>query len=181
MSIQYAILGLLSWQDMSGYDLKKLFSESLALYWSGNNNQIYKTLVQLHQEGMLEKQVVDQENAPSKKIYRTTNLGKQALKEWVLSQPELPSMKNSFLIQLMWADCLADEDIFAIIRKYEDEVQMQLLMKQVVKEERNLLIPRTPREAILWEMILQNEIGFYQNEISWIQNLKQALRKQGQR
>ena len=45
MAIEYAILGLLSWRPFSGYELRKFFSESVALYWSGNNNQVYPTLV----------------------------------------------------------------------------------------------------------------------------------------
>ena len=48
MSIEHAILGLLSWRPMSGYDLKKIFEEASILYWSGNNNEIYRTLVKLH-------------------------------------------------------------------------------------------------------------------------------------
>ena len=42
MTIKYAILGLLSWKPFSGYDLKKIFVDSASLYWSGNNNQIYR-------------------------------------------------------------------------------------------------------------------------------------------
>ena len=45
MSIEYAILGLLSWKPFSGYDLKKIIAESEVYYWSGNNNQIYNSLV----------------------------------------------------------------------------------------------------------------------------------------
>ncbi|RPI32756.1 MAG: DUF4180 domain-containing protein, partial [Chloroflexota bacterium] len=42
MDIKFAILGYLSWRPFSGYDLKKLFADSAAFYWSGNNNQIYR-------------------------------------------------------------------------------------------------------------------------------------------
>jgi hypothetical protein len=42
MSIKHAILGFLSWQPSTGYELKKLFAESDTLSWSGNNNQRWK-------------------------------------------------------------------------------------------------------------------------------------------
>ncbi|MFZ3110044.1 MAG: hypothetical protein WA234_05080 [Rectinemataceae bacterium] len=45
MSIRYAILGFLSWKPFAGYDLKKLLSNSLSFHWSGNNNQVYGTLL----------------------------------------------------------------------------------------------------------------------------------------
>jgi DNA-binding PadR family transcriptional regulator len=50
MDIRYAILGFLSWQECTGYDLKKLVTSSPAFHWSGNNNQIYTTLVNMHKE-----------------------------------------------------------------------------------------------------------------------------------
>ncbi len=66
MTIDYAILGLLSWKPLSGYDLKKLFSDSSILYWSGNNNQIYKALIQLHQDGLVSQETQLQESLPAK-------------------------------------------------------------------------------------------------------------------
>jgi DNA-binding PadR family transcriptional regulator len=53
MSIEYAILGILSWRPLSGYDLKKMIEGSAALYLSGNNNEIYRTLVSLHDQGLV--------------------------------------------------------------------------------------------------------------------------------
>lgn len=48
MTIEDAILGLLSWRALSGYNMKKLFEESPTLYWSGNNNEVYRALLSLH-------------------------------------------------------------------------------------------------------------------------------------
>jgi PadR family transcriptional regulator AphA len=57
MSIKLAILGILSWETSTGYDLKKIIEDSSAMYWSGNNNQIYKTLVQLLGEELVTNEV----------------------------------------------------------------------------------------------------------------------------
>ena len=69
MSIKHAILGFLSWSPLTGYDLKKRFMGSTTLYWSGNNNQIYRSLVDLHQNGFVTKEVQQQEKLPARKIY----------------------------------------------------------------------------------------------------------------
>ena len=50
LDIRYAILGLLQNTRLSGYDLKKAMSRSPLLYWSGNNNQVYRTLAELEKE-----------------------------------------------------------------------------------------------------------------------------------
>jgi PadR family transcriptional regulator, regulatory protein AphA len=175
MTIQYAILGLLSWQPLSGYDLKKLFADSAILYWSGNNNQIYKALLQLHEEGLVTQDIQYQEFLPAKKTYTITAKGRAALKAWVLSMPELPEVHNAFLIQLSWADLLTEEELDALLRHYEEEVQVQLLMQKEKARRMQPSSARTPREAYLWEMTLKNVISVYENELAWVRQVQEGL------
>ena len=175
MTIKYAILGFLSWRSFSGYDLKKMFVDSVFIYWSGNNNQIYRTLVQLNKEGLVTSEVEHQESGPSRKIYTITDKGLSELREWVISSPELPQLRNSFLIQLAWADQLEPEGLDTLLEKYEYEVQMQSLMYQEHKRRNRINPARTRRENYLWEMISDNCIGFYEHELAWVRKLRQEL------
>jgi PadR family transcriptional regulator, regulatory protein AphA len=188
MSIEYAILGLLSSRPLTGYDLKKMFEGSAALYWSGNNNQIYTTLVKLHEKELISREIELQEDRPPRKIYSITAKGQAELKKWLLSEPEPPQLKNSFLIQLAWADQLNPEELDALLGKYEAEMQIQLSMLQAQARQRNISssgtprdayinvsLARTPREAVLWEMIQENWISFYENELNWVRKLRKQL------
>ncbi|HYE67160.1 MAG TPA: PadR family transcriptional regulator, partial [Anaerovoracaceae bacterium] len=94
MTIQSAILGLLSWRPSSGYELKKVFENSPYLYWSGNNNQIYKSLLQLQKDGLITYETIHQDGAPSKKIYSVTETGMAELKDWIISTSESPEFKK---------------------------------------------------------------------------------------
>jgi DNA-binding PadR family transcriptional regulator len=175
MAIKYAILGFLSWRALSGYDLKKMFGDSIFLYWSGNNNQIYRTLVQLHKDGLVTSEIQHQASGPSRKVYTITEAGRSDLRAWVLSTPELPQLRNSFLVQLAWADQLKPDELAALLEKYEHEVHMQLLMCREQRR-RNLLNPaRTPRETYLWQMISENWITFYEAELAWIRKLQEEV------
>ncbi len=175
MTIKYAILGLLSWKPFTGYELKKVIAESAAMYWSGNNNQIYRTLVQLLEEELVTNQVQYQENSPMKKVYSITENGLMELKKWVGSAPELPEFKNVFLIQLAWADLLSFEELNALLLKYEEEVRLQLLMQQEKARRGNNVPKRTPREAFLGEMVTANIIDSYEKELNWVIKLRQDL------
>lgn len=175
MTIQYAILGLLSWRPFSGYDLKKVFANSAALYWSGNNNQIYTALIQLHKEGLVTRDVQVQESLPAKKIYTITEKGQEALKQWVLSTPELPEFHNTFLIQLTWADLLDSDELDALLATYEEEVRVQMLMQQEKINRQETSLARTHREAYLWGMISQNIVSVYENELSWVRKVREDL------
>ena len=184
MSIEYAILGILSWRPLSGYDLKKMIEGSVALYWSGNNNEIYRTLVSLHDQGLVTREVQPQENYPARKVYTITEQGREELKKWVLSKPSLPQRKHSLLIQLAWADPLGAEELDAILQEYEDEVMMETLLAAAQAQPKGLRPSyldvsqaRTRREAYLWGMILENWSNYYQNELSWVRKLRQGLRE----
>lgn len=188
MSIEFAILGLLSWRSMTGYDIKKMFSGSPVLYWSGNNNQIYTTLVKLHRNGWVTREIEIQVDKPSRKIYSITPKGRSELQEWLRSEPDPPQLRSPFLIQLAWADQLKQEELEDLLGKYEAEMMMQLSMLQLQAKEGDTsasgktrdayihtALARTPREAILWNMIQQNWISFYQNELDWVRKLRQQL------
>ncbi len=177
MTIKYAILGFLTLEPMSGYDLKKKFQDSLTVHWSGNNNQIYRSLVDLHDEGLVTREVVQQENYPDRKVYSITENGRDALLRWVLTDPEAPDLKNNFLIQLTWADRLSAEDLDDLLAKYEDEVETQILITRAPKQQELLAQARSPRERYMWEMILKNRTMRYETELTWVRNLRQELTK----
>ncbi|MCT8978448.1 PadR family transcriptional regulator, partial [Clostridium sp. CX1] len=111
MSIKFAILGILSSKASTGYELKKIFEESSFLYWSGNNNQIYKALIKMQEEDLVTSEVIHQDSSPSKKIYTITEEGLKELKEWIMSSPEAPEIKKTFLIQLAWSDMLNTQEL----------------------------------------------------------------------
>jgi PadR family transcriptional regulator AphA len=173
--IQYAILGLLSWQPLSGYDLKKIISDSEVFYWSGNNNQIYTALIRLHADGLVTRQVQLQENLPAKKIYTITPAGRAELRRWVLSTAELPDVHNTFLIQLAWAEMLTAGELEALLGRYETEIDLKLRMLQEKYSRQALAPDRTPREVYLWEQIAQHLLSTYQSELDWVRQMRQEL------
>jgi PadR family transcriptional regulator, regulatory protein AphA len=176
MSLKFAMLGYVSWQPFSGYDLKKLIASSPAMYWSGNNNQIYKTLVQLHAEGLVTTEVQQQEHLPARKVYTITEQGRAELKQWALTEPELPELRNAFLVQLAWADQLAAAELGELIERYRHAVDMQLLMLREHQRRRDIIHPaRTPREQLLWDMIAENQAMAYANELAWVEKLCTSL------
>ncbi len=128
MTIRFAILGLLSRQPLSGYDIKKIIADSASLYWSGNNNQIYTTLIQLNKEDLVAFEVITQDYVPSKKVYSITQLGLEELRKWLNSPIDPPEMHNTFLVRLTWADLLTKEELNNLLDNYEEEVRVQGLM-----------------------------------------------------
>ncbi len=156
MNLRDTILGFLSWKPASGYDLKRLIAGSEIFYWSGNNNQIYKSLLELQYEGLVSYQVQTQESLPAKKIYTITGQGRLALQQSLLDEPELPELHKNFLIQLAWAEMLSDEEILALLAEYESEIENRLQIHQAQAKRRSGTPARSERERYLWQRIADN-------------------------
>jgi PadR family transcriptional regulator AphA len=175
MSIKYAILGFLSWEPLTGYDLKKRFAESEVLYWSGNNNQIYRALVELHQDGWVTQAIHDQPSGPSRKVYTITGRGLAELRAWVMTVPEPPQLRSPFLVQLAWADQLGAGELDDLLAAYEDEVRVKLLMLREQAQRAPDAPDRTPREVFLWRAITAHVSDFYERELEWVLGLRGDL------
>jgi DNA-binding PadR family transcriptional regulator len=82
MSLHYALIGLLAAEPMSGYDLTRRFSESLANVWPAQHSQIYPELARLVSDGLIEQTGA---GPRGRKTYRATRAGVEALTEWMRS------------------------------------------------------------------------------------------------
>ena len=175
MDLRAAILGLLSWKAASGYDLKRIISESEVFYWSGNNNQIYKSLLELQKEGLVTYQVQLQESLPAKKIYSITEQGLAALHQSLLAAPEAPELQKSFLVQLAWADSLSEAEILQLLSQYEDEIDNRLRMHQYQAARPGSSPGRSKREQYLWKRIADNLVSACQTELDWVRKTRQEF------
>ena len=163
---------------MTGYDLKLIFRDSLIMSRTGSNNQIYRTLVKLHEEGLVTREIEDQESGPSSKIYTITPAGTESLHAWLLDPPELPDIKNTFLTRVAWADQLNDEELDTMLATYQEEVNLRWIMQHEFMERESQNQPnRTAREQLLWESIHKNWIASYERELKWIEKLRADLKK----
>ena len=177
MDLRDTILGLLSWRPASGYDLKRIISDSEVFYWSGNNNQIYKSLLELQNDGLVTHQVQVQESLPAKKIYSITDKGQSELHQHLLATPEVPELRKGFLIQLAWAEMLSDEQLLALLEKYEQEIVARLTMHQAQAARPGNRPDRSPREKYLWKRMAENLVAATQTELEWVRQTQQDVRE----
>lgn len=175
MSMNHAILGMLSHEAMTGYDLKKRMQRSLLMPWSGNNNQIYKALLELAEHSFVTSETLHREGAPSKKVYTITPAGRAELRRWAGTAPEAFGARKTFLLQLAWAEDLSDEELIALLVQYEREIEIQMLMAQKEPATRQLGQAKTPRTRRVWALIDENMTAMYRAELAWIHKVKSVL------
>src|SRR5574340_442963 len=97
---QYSILGLLTAQPMSGYDLSKNLRESLNYFWAESNGQIYPNLKKLAADGLIVPVVTHQTGRRAPQKYALAPAGRKRLKEWLAKPPQFQPPRNELLLKL---------------------------------------------------------------------------------
>lgn len=78
--IEYVLLGLLSHESLTGYEIKKRFELRLKFFWNASYGSIYPTLAKLEKDGCVIKKEMT-ENGRQKIVYTITNDGREVLRE----------------------------------------------------------------------------------------------------
>src|SRR5919106_3112715 len=73
----YAVLGLLTFGEMSGYDITKVAEQSIGFFFTPAKSQIYSELRRLVSLGYSTEREVEQDRLPDKRLYRITERGRR--------------------------------------------------------------------------------------------------------
>lgn len=107
MSLRFALLALLSSRAMTGYDISKQFSQSVAHVWHAPDSQIYPELKRMENDGLLESVEVPWGPKGTKKEYHVTEAGLAAFRQWIDSPLEIRRQRDPAYLKaayLEWAD-----------------------------------------------------------------------------
>lgn len=98
MSARNMILGSLMESPVHGYDLKKRVFRKVFADFGINDGQLYPLLKKLEAEGLIHKEIIPQEGAPSRHKYFITDEGRAAFAAWLESdEGEERSMRYDFM------------------------------------------------------------------------------------
>ncbi len=107
----YAILGLLTWGEMSGYDLGKLIDGTIAhFFFKPAKSQIYAELRRLVANGLATEREVVQDARPDKRLYAVTSRGRKALRRWLEAAEAGPEVIRSPLCLKVFLGGLMDRE-----------------------------------------------------------------------
>ncbi|MBB3051534.1 DNA-binding PadR family transcriptional regulator [Prauserella isguenensis] len=93
MSLRWALIALLTGRPMTGYDISKSFSTSVAHVWHAPDSQIYPELNRMEREGLLTSVEVPWGKKGTKKEYHVTDEGLAAFRAWMES-PLVPQRQR---------------------------------------------------------------------------------------
>jgi PadR family transcriptional regulator AphA len=134
VSIRHFILGLLTQQPMSGYDVKRFLKSLSWLIDSPSFGSLYAALHALLEDGLVTMEVLSRQDKPPRKIYSITERGRQALQEW-MDRPVAPGVSlKAFVMRLILASNLSPAGLVAHLEQRHSQVAAhQLALEQVAQ------------------------------------------------
>lgn len=166
MSLEQGIMGFLSMRPLSGYDIKKLFDMSAAYFWPANQSQIYRTLKQLCEDGLVELKEQKKGETVDRKVYAITEIGRREYLMQIQQNTVADFIsRDSFLMQLYFAGALDwDEQVrlldtqlqnintleHKLINLYNEKLEQFLALSGLTQDDPRF---RSAMWAYDWELI----------------------------
>ncbi|MGE5449967.1 MAG: PadR family transcriptional regulator [Methanomassiliicoccales archaeon] len=186
MSLQYAILGMLTYEPRTGYELKAFFDHSINFVWTAKLSQIYRELANLEDKGYVTSMLEMQEGRPDKKIYTVTGVGKQAFQDWVEKFPSSLStaVRDEFSVHVFFGSRIDPEEITFQLKRFIKEKQEELVSLARVMQ---LIEDFTHRdsyhnEEFYWRLMHKRTLATCHTVINWaedsIREIEELMRKE---
>jgi len=113
-----AILGMLTFAPMSGYDMKKFSEQSLAHFWHESYGNLYPRLRKLEAAGLVGKRRERRARAPDAIVYRITAAGRRRFRAWVHEDPEPEQVRSDFMLKIFFGVEAGLDRCADLIREY---------------------------------------------------------------
>lgn len=167
--MDYVLLGLLSHEPMTGYEMKKRLDTSLRFFWGGSFGSIYPTLNQLEQEGKVTKENASS-NGREKISYSITNAGREALKDWLKKPAEKDEIRYETLLKLFFGNETGFEGSGEHIARFEEKCKAELQMLRMFEESLSHYLGEDTHKY--YYLTVQFGIKTYESYVKWCEEAK---------
>lgn len=177
MALAHAILASLASCSGSGYDLAKHFDESINCFWKASQQQIYRELARLEEQGWVSSEVVPQEGRPNKKLYSITELGKQELTEWI-GQPSEPTQIREDLLVKILSGYLVSKSVIRQELERRRQVHLEKLSHfQDLEQQHFQNLQALPPERQFRYLTLRRGMRYEADWIAWCDEALELIEK----
>ncbi|MDZ5472902.1 PadR family transcriptional regulator [Bacillus sp. 31A1R] len=167
MSIYYAILGMLTHKDMTGYEIKTAFDSTIKCLWPSHLSQIYRELGKLESKESVSSYIEQQDIRPDKKVYSITESGKEEFLEWLHSTPKNKNtvIKDEVGLRMFFGNQVSGRELkFQLQSFIKDKRETLTYLDSVVK---NIEDGPFTDEKMYWLFSVRKSIKTISAEVEW--------------
>lgn len=159
---RYFILGLLTAQAMSGYDIRRFLKSLGWLVGNPSFGAIYPALHTLLDDGLVTVETTTQPNKRIRKNYSITDAGRQALCNWMAQPSRSRDNVRSFVMDLIMTGDLAQERLVEQLQQRRQVVVRHRLTLESVHQDLSERVHRGQQMAIEYGLATANA------ELAWL-------------
>lgn len=172
--MDFVLLGLLSHEPMTGYEMKKRLDTSLRFFWGGSYGSIYPTLNQLEKEGKVTKENASS-NGREKILYSITDKGRITLKEWLKKPAEKDELRYETLLKLFFGNEIGFQGTKEHIERFEEKCRGELYILNMFAE--NLAQYLEDDTHKHYYLTVQFGIKTYESYLEWCEEAKRLIKE----
>lgn len=176
--IDCVILGLLSHEDLTGYEIKKRMDTSLKYFWGASYGSIYPALSDLVNRGLASKRD-GAENKRNKIIYSITEEGRSYLKEWLQIPVEKDELRYETLLKLFFGNEGGLLQAISHIDAFQEKIERELPYLLSAAETLRTHIDRDDTHKY-YLLTVEFGIKTYQAYLEWCKEAKMLLAEEGE-
>lgn len=161
-----AILGVLTIEPMSGYDMKRFSERSLAHFWHESYGNLYPRLRRLESAGLIRGRREIRDNAPDAIVYSLTTRGRRRFRRWLEEPPQSEHVRSELVLKLMFSAQTEPEIAVAMLR---DHLREQLRIRKEYRETEKMLRRGSDRDPQLtfWLISLRRGQLLTEARLKW--------------
>src|SRR5215469_7320978 len=111
----YAVLGMLALRPWSAYELNKQLRRDLAYCWPKTQSVLYDEPKRLAVLGWARSRR-EHTGRRTRTVYEITPAGREALREWLATEPAAPRFEIETMLRLLFADQGSKDDVLTAVR-----------------------------------------------------------------
>lgn len=172
--MDYVLLGLLSHEPMTGYEMKKRLDTSLRFFWGGSFGSIYPTLNQLEKEGKVTKENTSS-NGREKITYSITDIGREDLKAWLEQPAEKDEIRYETLLKLFFGNEIGFSGSKEHIERFEEKCQGELQILNMFADDLSHNLDDDTHKH--YYLTVQFGIKTYEAYLEWCKEAKKYIKE----
>lgn len=171
------ILGLLSHEELTGYEIKKRMDTTLKYFWGASFGSIYPTLSDLVNRGLANKKE-DIDTKRNKIIYTITDEGRNYLKKWLTLPVEKDELRYETLLKLFFGNEQGTVQAISHIEAFQEKIEKELPYLSKAEEVlKGTLNDDTTHKYYL--LTVEFGLKTYQTYLEWCEEAKKLLKGNG--
>ncbi len=170
---KWAILGILTIEPSSGYDIKKFTEEMLRHFWHESYGNLYTKLKQLLEKKLVTNKIYRQSGKPDRIVYSITEAGRQEFKTWI-QEPAAPDIvRSELLLKMFFGNHLAPKKIISVLEDYRGKQEKNLRILHGI----GMMLSEMEDQPGLtcWKLTLRRGILVGEARIKWVDECLQTL------